>query len=316
MPAAGQAMNAPHPPSPALADATASAVVGAPIAHDSAALHVAGARALHRRPARAPRHAARRGRRKSRSRTARCAASTSTPCARRRVSSRSSRRPTFPASTTSDPSCTTIPSSRPTRCEFAGQPVFAVAATSVHAARRAARLARFDLVPLPALLTIDDALRAKSYVLPPVHVTRGDAATALARAPHRLRGQVAAGGQDHFYLEGQIALAIPRETRRHADLHVHAAPGRSAAHGRACARARRARRRRGVPADGRRLRRQGNADVALRLRGGARRAQDRPRRQGAPRSRRRHALHRQAARLPVRVRRRLSTIVAASSAST
>ena len=48
-------------------------------------------------------------------------------------------------------------------------------------------------------------------MLPPVHVTRGDAAAALARAPHRLRGTVRAGGQDHFYLEGQIALAVPRE---------------------------------------------------------------------------------------------------------
>ncbi|MFO1325362.1 MAG: xanthine dehydrogenase molybdopterin binding subunit [Burkholderiales bacterium] len=95
--------------------------------------------------------------------------------------------------------------------EFAGQPVFAVAATSVTAARRAARLARFDVEPLPAILSIDEAMAAESYVLPPVHVTRGDAATALSRAPHRLRGTVACGGQDHFYLEGQIALAIPGE---------------------------------------------------------------------------------------------------------
>ncbi len=94
---------------------------------------------------------------------------------------------------------------------FAGQPVFAVAATSVAAARRAATLARFDVLPLPAVLTIDEALAAGSYVLPPVHVTRGDAAGALARAPHRIRGEVRSGGQDHFYLEGQIALAVPQE---------------------------------------------------------------------------------------------------------
>ncbi len=102
---------------------------------------------------------------------------------------------------------------------FAGQPVFAVAATDVNTARRAARLARFDLEPLPAILTIDDAMSAQSYVLPPVHVSRGDAGAALARAPHRLRGKVRAGGQDHFYLEGQIALAIPRE---HGGIHIHA----------------------------------------------------------------------------------------------
>ena len=101
--------------------------------------------------------------------------------------------------------------------EFAGQPVFAVAATSVHAARRAAGLADIAIAPLPALLTIDDALAARSYVLPPVHVARGDAAGAIAAAPHRLRGRFACGGQDHFYLEGQIALAIPRE---HGGMHV------------------------------------------------------------------------------------------------
>ncbi len=95
--------------------------------------------------------------------------------------------------------------------QFVGQPVFAVAATNVNAARRAARLAKFDIEPLPAILTIAEAMTAQSFVLPPVHVTRGDAAVALARSPHRLQGAVEAGGQDHFYLEGQIAMAIPRE---------------------------------------------------------------------------------------------------------
>jgi xanthine dehydrogenase large subunit len=101
---------------------------------------------------------------------------------------------------------------------FAGQPVFAVAATSVDAARRAATLAHMDIEPLPAILTIDAALAAGSYVLPPVHVTRGDAAGALAHAPHRIRGAIRSGGQDHFYLEGQIALAVPQED---GGMHVH-----------------------------------------------------------------------------------------------
>ena len=101
---------------------------------------------------------------------------------------------------------------------FAGQPVFAVAATSVEAARRAVLLAKLDLAPLAPILSIEDAMAAQSFVLPPVHVTRGDAAAALARAPHRLSGTVRNGGQDHFYLEGQVALAIPRED---GTMHVH-----------------------------------------------------------------------------------------------
>jgi xanthine dehydrogenase large subunit len=102
--------------------------------------------------------------------------------------------------------------------QFAGQPIFAVAATSVNAARRAVECARLDVEPLPAILTIDEALAAESYVLPPVHVVRGDPQRALAAAPHRLRGHCENGGQDHFYLEGQVSLAIPREA---GGMHIH-----------------------------------------------------------------------------------------------
>jgi len=101
---------------------------------------------------------------------------------------------------------------------FAGQPVFAVAATSVDAARRATTRARVDIEPLPAILTIDEALAANAFVVTPVHVTRGDAAKALAHAPNRVRGEIRSGGQDHFYLEGQIALAVPQEA---GGMHVH-----------------------------------------------------------------------------------------------
>ncbi|HVE48371.1 MAG TPA: xanthine dehydrogenase molybdopterin binding subunit [Casimicrobiaceae bacterium] len=94
---------------------------------------------------------------------------------------------------------------------FAGQPIFAVAATSVELARRAAMRARIAIDPMPAVLSIDEALAAESYVLPPVHVTRGDATAALSRARHRLQGEVRSGGQDHFYLEGQVSLAIPTD---------------------------------------------------------------------------------------------------------
>jgi xanthine dehydrogenase large subunit len=94
---------------------------------------------------------------------------------------------------------------------FAGQPVFAVAATSVGAARRATALARFEIEPLPAILTIEEALAAEAWVLLPAHLVRGDPASALAAAPHRRAGTARSGGQDHFYLEGQVALAVPQE---------------------------------------------------------------------------------------------------------
>jgi xanthine dehydrogenase large subunit len=98
-----------------------------------------------------------------------------------------------------------------TLVQYVGQPIFAVAATSVNAARGAALLGRVEYAELPALLTVDEALERESFVLPTERLARGDAAGAIAAAPHRLAGRFRCGGQDHFYLEGQISLAVPGE---------------------------------------------------------------------------------------------------------
>ncbi|WP_405048382.1 xanthine dehydrogenase molybdopterin binding subunit [Rhodoferax sp.] len=95
-----------------------------------------------------------------------------------------------------------------------GQVIGLVVADSVMLARRAARLVKVDIEPLPAVLTVKDALAAQSYVLPPVTVTRGDAEAALARAPHTFSGTLEVGGQEHFYLEGQVAYALPQEQQQ------------------------------------------------------------------------------------------------------
>jgi xanthine dehydrogenase large subunit len=95
--------------------------------------------------------------------------------------------------------------------QYAGQPIFAVAATSYSAARKAASRARITYEQLPAILDIRAALTAHSYVLPSRTLVRGSPAAALAGSPERLRGTVVIGGQDHFYLEGQIAVAVPQD---------------------------------------------------------------------------------------------------------
>ncbi len=95
--------------------------------------------------------------------------------------------------------------------QHVGQVIGLVVADNVMLARRAARLVKADIEALPAVLNVRDALAAQSYVLPPVCVRRGDAAAALGQAPHRLSGQLEAGGQEHFYLEGQVAYALPQE---------------------------------------------------------------------------------------------------------
>jgi xanthine dehydrogenase large subunit len=92
-----------------------------------------------------------------------------------------------------------------------GQVIGLVVAGSVMQARHAARKVKLHIDALPAVLTVREALAAQSFVLPPVTVRRGDAAAALARAPHTLSGSLEVGGQEHFYLEGQIAYVLPQE---------------------------------------------------------------------------------------------------------
>jgi len=96
---------------------------------------------------------------------------------------------------------------------YLGQPVFAVVAHTRDAARRAAARAKSVLTVevLPAVLTPQEAHAQAQYVLPPMHLTRGDAKSALAASPHRLKGTLDVGGQEQFYLEGQISYAIPKE---------------------------------------------------------------------------------------------------------
>ncbi|MDB5958612.1 xanthine dehydrogenase molybdopterin binding subunit [Ramlibacter sp.] len=95
--------------------------------------------------------------------------------------------------------------------EFIGQVVGVVVAETVMQARRAARKVKLEVEPLPAILDVREAIQARSFVLPPVTVRRGDPEQALAGAPHRLAGSLEVGGQEHFYLEGQVGYALPLE---------------------------------------------------------------------------------------------------------
>ncbi|MEM8787227.1 MAG: xanthine dehydrogenase molybdopterin binding subunit [Pseudomonadota bacterium] len=97
------------------------------------------------------------------------------------------------------------------RVHYAGQPVFLVAAESHLAARRAARLGDIDIDAEPPVLTIEDALAADRAFEPPVTFQRGDPEPGLARAAHLIEGSIRIGGQEHFYLEGQAAFALPGE---------------------------------------------------------------------------------------------------------
>jgi xanthine dehydrogenase large subunit len=102
--------------------------------------------------------------------------------------------------------------------QYVGQSLFAVVAKTVQQARTAAKLARVEYDILPAIITIEQAIAARSFLEAPYVMQRGDLAAALAAAPRTLRGRVVVGGQEHFYLEGQAALAVPGEDE---DVIVH-----------------------------------------------------------------------------------------------
>jgi xanthine dehydrogenase large subunit len=93
-----------------------------------------------------------------------------------------------------------------------GQPLFAVVAQTRQAARQAAALAQAVYDEAPPVLDVAAARAAGgTLVTDPLKLERGDVAAALAASPRRLKGSMTIGGQDHFYLESQIALAIPGE---------------------------------------------------------------------------------------------------------
>ena len=102
---------------------------------------------------------------------------------------------------------------------YLGQPLFMVVATSHLAARKAARLGKINVDEVTPILTINEALTADSrFEDGPRIWSKGDVDAALKDAPRRLSGTIEMGGQEHFYLEGQAALALPQEG---GDMLVH-----------------------------------------------------------------------------------------------
>jgi xanthine dehydrogenase large subunit len=96
-------------------------------------------------------------------------------------------------------------------CHHVGQPVVLVAAETRAALRAALKAIRITTEPLPAVLTIDEAIAGGHFLGPTRRIARGDAASALGRAEHVLEGEFRTGGQEHFYLETQAARAVPGE---------------------------------------------------------------------------------------------------------
>ena len=102
---------------------------------------------------------------------------------------------------------------------YVGQPIFLVAAETHLLARKAARLGKISYHAENPILSIDEALASNArFEDGPVVWEKGDAAAAVKAAEHVVEGMIDIGGQEHFYLEGQAALALPQEG---GDMVVH-----------------------------------------------------------------------------------------------
>lgn len=101
---------------------------------------------------------------------------------------------------------------------YIGQPIFICAATSHFSARRAAKLAKIEYEKKKAIITIEEAIKANSLLEKPIVYKKGNPANTISKSEFNLNGTINIGGQEHFYLEGQAALAIPHDD---GDITIH-----------------------------------------------------------------------------------------------
>ncbi len=95
----------------------------------------------------------------------------------------------------------------PTEIMYHQQPVAWVLGETLEAARRGTARVRTEYVALPPILSISEAIAHNSFHSGPLRTKRGDAASAIAASPHQISGELSIGGQEHFYLETQCAIA-------------------------------------------------------------------------------------------------------------
>ena len=98
-----------------------------------------------------------------------------------------------------------------TKVEYYGQPLFAVAATSMEFARKAVLKAKIFYQELKPVITIKDALKKNSLLFDPRIIKKGNPSQKINNSKNKLKGNFTTGSQEHFYLEGQVALVIPKE---------------------------------------------------------------------------------------------------------
>ncbi len=95
---------------------------------------------------------------------------------------------------------------------FYGQAIAAILADSHNQAKKAALLVKAEIEELKSIVTIDQAMKSKSFLDDPIVIKTGDSQKAIKNAKNKLTGALSIGGQEHYYLEGQVAMSIPTES--------------------------------------------------------------------------------------------------------
>jgi xanthine dehydrogenase/oxidase len=92
----------------------------------------------------------------------------------------------------------------------AGQPIGMILADTAKRAEQAARAVKIEYEELPAIFTIEEAIQQESFFQHFRHIKKGDVDKAFEEADHVFTGTARMGGQEHFYLETQACLAVPK----------------------------------------------------------------------------------------------------------
>ncbi len=98
-----------------------------------------------------------------------------------------------------------------TKVEYFGQPLFAVAATSIELARKAVVKAKVTYQNLKPVITIEEALKKNNLLFEPRIIKKGDPKNKIKKSKNKIKGSFNTGSQEHFYLEGQVCLVVPKE---------------------------------------------------------------------------------------------------------
>ncbi len=92
---------------------------------------------------------------------------------------------------------------------YFGEPVLVLAATSREALAEAKRLPLCEFEQLPALLSLEQAIKEGAFLDNKQVIERGDIDAGFKEAEYIIEGVYENGGQEHFYLESQVAIAYP-----------------------------------------------------------------------------------------------------------